>query len=322
MRLLVLAGVVACAQQPPSGPTIASHVETFEIPGEPPPKLDILFVLDDTAASAPFAARTAEMLRSLDNTWTGGFPTPDLHVAVATADPADAGTLHVAPVVHGPFAVDTHRPDYRARTTNFDGSLGDAAAALGDVGTAGSATAPLDAIATAVPSDFLRSDALFAVVIVSASDDASPSDPVALAQQLRGLKTDSDGVAVIGIYPTGSPRLDAFVGQFPNRSTTTPIDAASYVGSLALIAQLYKIELGLPCIGEPLAVDGHYDCSLELVEEDGVVEPVPACPSGDRCWTFHADPVYCPSAPGGQFQITSFAYPIMPTLRGQCVVAD
>src|SRR5438067_1911495 len=84
MRLVVIATLVAgCAQNAPTGPVVNSHVDTFEIPGSPPPKLDVLFVLDDSPESASFAGRTDELLRGLETAWpTNGFPPPDLHVAV------------------------------------------------------------------------------------------------------------------------------------------------------------------------------------------------------------------------------------------------
>ena len=131
---LILALLAACTE--PAGddqPPVASHVEFFEVPGVPPPRLDVLVVVEDTAAMAPYAERTAALLHELEHVWSATAPLPDLRVAVVTADPADAGHVRSVPSVHGAYLVDESSSDYLARVGNHDGTLADALVLLGDV---------------------------------------------------------------------------------------------------------------------------------------------------------------------------------------------
>lgn len=308
-------------------PLTASHVETFEWPGIGHPRMDVLFVIDDTAAMAPYADRTAAMLRAVERLWPDptSFAMPDLQVAVAT----DTGELHVAPVVHGAWVVDEHQRDLSGtRLTNYDGALGDAIAALGAVGTGGMAVQPLQNTRVALEANpsFVRSDAYLAIVIVSASDDASTLDPTSIATWAKGLKPDPTEVVGGGVFPASATRLASFVAQFPNRGQTVSIDAPDYTPAIALLSQLFRIDLGVPCLDEPMDIDpatpgAQYDCTVELVGEDGTIEDVPPCP-GSRCWTYRPDPLNCVETPGGRFDVAPFSWPLMPTMRGQCVVAN
>src|SRR5690349_18255641 len=123
---LILALLAACTEPADDGPVADSHVESFDVPGLPPPQLDVLIVLDDTAAMAPYVDRTTALLHGFEQLWSTTSPRPDLHVAVVTADPGDAGHARTAPPVHGTFLVDEYTPDYLARVGNHDGALGDA----------------------------------------------------------------------------------------------------------------------------------------------------------------------------------------------------
>lgn len=323
--LLLAAGCMWQSADPP--PLTASHVESFDWPGAPHVAMDILFVIDDTAAMAPYAERTAAMLRAVQGLWPDptSFAMPDLQVAVAT----DTGQLHVVPVVHGAFVVDEHKHDLSgARLTNYDGALGDAIAALGAVGTAGAIDQPLQTARTAIESHpaLLRDGAYLAIVIVSASDDASMVDPASVAAWAKALKSDPTAIVVAGVFPPTATRLASFVAQFPNRGQTLSIDAPDYTPAIALLSELYRIDLGVPCLDEPMDVDpatpgAQYDCTIELVGEDGTVEDPPPCP-GTRCWTYRPDPLNCVQAPGGRIDVTPFSWPLMPTMRGQCVVAN
>jgi hypothetical protein len=329
--VLILALVAACTQ--PAGddePPVASHVESFEVPGQAPPQLDLLIVVDDTPAMAAYAERTAALLHGFDDLWAVNAwpPRPDLHVAVATADPAEAGQVRTASSVHGAFLVDESTLDYLARTGNHDGALGDAVAALGAVGTAGSASQPLAAARAALEAnpDFLRPDAYLAIVIVTAHDDAS-SDAVAdVAAWAKALKADPTEIVVSVVAPASAPRLDELLGSFPNRSARVSIDDADYAPAVALLTELYKVALGLQCLDTPLDLDpalpgDQYDCTIELAYRDGTRRVVPACP-GELCWTFHPDSANCPFEPGGQIVIPAYPTFIVPTVRGQCVVGN
>jgi hypothetical protein len=331
-RVVILAVLAACVQSSggDGGPPLATHVESFEWPGIAPPQMDILFVLDDTAPMAPYVDRTAAMLRSIDGLWAdvGGYPRPDLHVAVATADPADFGRLRGSVNVHGSFIVDENAPDLLTRVTNHAGSLGTDLAELGAVGTNGTASEPLSAARAAIEGapGFVRENAYLAIVIVSAQDDASGVNVGDVVAWAKALKRDPTMVLVSAVYPTGAPRLDTFVDGFPGRGATVAIDAGDYGDAIAAVQLAYKVILSVPCLATPVDLDpqtpgGQFDCSIELELHDGTRRIVPACP-GENCWQFHPDPVNCTAPAGGQIDIAPYRWPIMPTVRGQCVVGN
>jgi hypothetical protein len=332
VRHALIALLLAACTQPAGdgGPAITSHVESFEWPGTAPPKMDMLFVIDDTPAMAPYVDRTAAMLRSIDQLWAdlGAYPRPDLHAAVATADPADFGQLRHSANVNGAFIVDENSPDLLTRMTNHGGSLGVDLAELGAVGTSGMASEPLSAARAAIggTTDFLRPDAYLGLVIVSAQDDASPANVDDIVAWAKGLKSDPAMVVVSAVYPTGAPRLDAFVDAFLDRGTKVTIDAGDYVNAMTALGLDYKVILSVPCLSTPLDIDPatpgeQYDCTVELELRDGTRRIVPACP-GEGCWQFHLDPQNCTNPAGGQIDIPPFRWPIMPTVRGQCVVGN
>jgi hypothetical protein len=322
--LLVLA-VASCAQSPAQdGPTGDSHVESFEWPGGFDARLDVLFVLDDTAASAPYVDRTQALLRDLDTVSSMLPDPPDLHVAVVTAE--GDGTFRLAPGVDGPFVIDELAPTWWSRITNHAGTVGDAAAALGAIGTGGTRDVPLAAMRAALEDagPFRRAGAELAVVIVSASDDASTDPPDAYAAWLRTTVADPNMIAVALVAPPTASRLAAFAEQFPNRASTASIDDASYAPALSLLDALWKTTLEAHCLPQPLDFDPapglQADCTIEIVQSDGVIADVPACP-GEHCWSYVTDPHNaCPEG-GGTFRIGPYLDRWPSAIRGQCVVA-
>lgn len=325
VMVTVLAGCMWQSADPP--PLTASHVEEFEWPGIVPPKMDVVFVIDDTAAMAPYVDRVAGMLRGIEGLWANAssYVMPDLQIAIVT----DTGQLHGAPPVHGAFVIDEHRRDLSGlRQRNYDGTLGDAIAAVGAVGTGGTIEQPLQAVRTAIEANpaLVRSDAYLAIVIVSATDDASTVAPASAAAWAKGLKADPNAIVVGGVFPASATRLASFVSQFPNRAQTVSIDAPDYAPAIVLLARLYNIDFGVPCLDQPMDVDPQtpgvqLDCAVELVGEDGSVEVEPPCP-GPRCWTYRPDPMNCVTTVGGRIDVAPFSWPLMPTMRGQCVVAN
>jgi hypothetical protein len=325
VRALAIVTLLAgCVSQSPSTPPPAdSHVETLMFPGIKPPTLDLLIVVDDTAAMAPYVERTQAMLRDVASLWPAmAYEMPDFHIAVAT----ETGELSATDRVHGPFIDDEHIPDLSLRRmTNFDGDFGDAIAALGAVGTTGTIHRPLEAMRAALESlpDFVRDDSLLVILLVSANDDASTVTPADAAAWAKGLKSDPNMVAVSGVFPASATRLADFVAQFPNRGWTTSIDASDYAMAVDLLRQLQTSTLIEPCLDAPMDVDPatpgpQYDCTVELVSETGVTEVEPACPAA-RCWTFHPD-VGC--TVGGTIEVAPFKAPLMPSMNVQCVVAN
>jgi hypothetical protein len=329
---LILALLAACAQPAEDAPPIASHVESFDWPGSPPGRFDVLFVIDDTADMIPYLDRTQDMLRALD----GLLPAmpwaprqPSWHIAVTTADPADAGVLRRTPLLAEPYLIDEATADGE-RLVNYTGTMADALAMLGAVGTSGHGATPLANARAAIEGtpSFVRSSAYLVIVIVSAHDDASAAPVADLVAWAKGVKTNPDDVVSIVVAPASAPRLDAFVAQLPNRETHTVIDDADYTHELSILGQLYQTSLAAPCIDEPLDVDaetpgGQYDCEVEIVHDDGVVQVVPACP-GAVCWQYVPDPQNCGAGTGGHITIPPYrwGYHYPETLRGQCVVGN
>ncbi|HEY5935329.1 MAG TPA: hypothetical protein VIU61_11855 [Kofleriaceae bacterium] len=103
-------------------------------------------------------------------------------------------------------------------------------------------------------------------------------------------------------------RIQFFLDQFPNRSTSTTICQQDLSGGLQLIAQLLKTVIGDPCITGNLAdVDpdqagDQYDCSASYVQNYGKPNQtetvLPYCNdalSNKPCFHLISDPVKCPT---------------------------
>lgn len=310
----MLAGACVDAETPATPePPVTSRVATFAWPGGLYRDVDVLFVIDDTPAMAPYVARTQAMLHDLDLQWE---VPPDLHLGVTTADPSDGGALRGASSVHGAFLADEMAPDWWSRTSNHDGTIGEDAARLGAVGTAGASNTPLAMIDAALATGLRRPNVPLAVIIVSASDDASSEAPETVAARLRGSLNDWNEVVVGIVAPASAPRLEAFAAAFPNRATTVVLDESTYDAALSLVGQLELSTLGAPCIDTPVDLA----CTVEIVQRDGIVQDVPPCPGG-HCWTFVPDP-WNACAGGGTIRIGPYAGAFPSTVRGQCVVGN
>ena len=104
-------------------------------------------------------------------------------------------------------------------------------------------------------------------------------------------------------------RLQAFLDQFPNRSSFTSLCQSDLSEALEVFAQLVKVALGVPCFEVPipdadLATPGdQFDCAASLRHEfaDHTDERVlPECASGSAgtCWRIDTDQRFCPSGTG------------------------
>src|SRR5262249_53621367 len=135
----------------------------------------------------------------------------------------------------------------------------------------------------------LRDATLLAIVIVDASDDASPSPVADYVDWLRGLK--GEGVFVSTITAQPSPRLDEVVAAFPGWSVTTPVDAADYGPAIAAFGSLETSILPGICL---TAAGPPYDCSVtaEIHGAERVLEP---CDGNDDllCWQLVPSGVQC-----------------------------
>ncbi len=262
--------------------------------------------------------------------------------AGACTSEGDRGELRRATAEGGTFLSDVVRPD-GSRARNYAGSLADAVLGLADVGAAGCTYArPLEAMRRALAGNpanagFLRPDAYLAVVLITAGDDCSfgsaaftggvldrsrcEADPGGLVGLdayvafLRSLKDDPSQVLLVGGFaPAGAPacadvrpaaRLTALLDAFPERADVASICEPDFSEPMSLLAQLLKVQLGVPCLGaRPLDVDPARDglqasCAAwysyghrgELVQEN-----IPAC-RGDElvpCWQLADDLLRCP----------------------------
>lgn len=330
---LIVAALAACTDGDGGGaPGVqgTSFVEHFEIPGLQPPRLDLLIVVDNTATMASHQHVFAPIAAALETFVTAPDGVrPDVRIAVATSDTAEAGTLRQPAGVSEPFLAAGF--DGRlAPVDNHDGTLASAVTALLDVGTASVATVkPLQAAYFALEAnpDIVRADAGLGVLTIAGTDDASPGSVSSYVTSLEGRKLDPTNIMVSGVYPTPSTRLDAYHDMFFNRSVVTSIDTGDPAEAIASLASLFRSHLAAPCTIEPSDVDPttpgpQYDCSIEAVYEDDAIEVLPLCSGDDgtRCVSFKLAPQLCPLPGTVEIGVTGFPGRYRPALRGQCVV--
>ncbi|HEX5062283.1 MAG TPA: hypothetical protein VFV99_23090 [Kofleriaceae bacterium] len=343
--LLVLALSAACTGDDSGGGVQGTaHVETYELPAALPPKLDILFVIDDSTAMAshqtPLAAMPAQLEQLVSGTYGDAV---NYHIGVVTTDAASGGNLRTAAGINGTFIV--HENTFTGATTNYQGSF---ATALGSLfpssATSTASNQPLATMRAALENTvanagFLRSEAYLGVVTISATDDTSGGGAAAdYAAFLKSSKTDPTSVIVSGVIDASATRLNAFHDEFPNRTAKTSIAGTDYGSALELFGQLYRTVLGYACNKEPADVDPttpgpQYDCAFVWVDQiDGHTEHrLPPCVGGDTsgCWEIVvADPSICtdPSTKahlqtrGFTTSPSKYGDPFHPTIRGQCLV--
>jgi hypothetical protein len=228
-------------------------------------QVDLLFVIDNTSAMAPYvadlAAGYAASARILDN-----FPRglPSLHVGFIAASSCGALTARSSACGLAPPA-----PYLKAqscgRDVNFSGPIDSTFACLADLGTAGCAPgqpmAALRRVFQAPPpgwEDFLRPTAYLEIVIVSADDDASGTAVSETVDLLRGLKEDpASTIAVAAIGPgecaadasaaPPAPRLRELARSFGANGLVAPLCAQSVESALAFLNG-YTLDVGLMCL--------------------------------------------------------------------------
>jgi hypothetical protein len=330
--VIAAASLAACTEQPPraTGSYIESHVESYDYPGSIPVELDVLIVVDDTAAMAPYTPQVkgfaADLVTVISSANEGAAPTTRIAVITANASAASfrqpAGTTD--PYIS--FGLDARFEP----TANISGSIAETLEPMLDVGTAGTApVAPLEAVAAALDAQptFLRPDSYLGIITIAASDDASLGATADYAASLKARRSDPTKVLVTGVFPQPAPRLDAFHSSFPNRNTAVDVDNPDWSDLLALYAQQSRQLFGVPCITTPADLDPEtpgpqYDCSLGAYYADGTSEPLPYCTDGGptRCWAVVADPINCYYGNEQSLEVRGFPGYFRPTVRGQCVV--
>jgi hypothetical protein len=340
--LLLFALLAACTDEAPSGGGVTgtTHVATYWLPGLTPPKLDLLFVIDDTTAMAshqqPLAALPAQIEQMINSAY--GIPA-NYHFGVITTDTATNGVMRKSSQVAGAFIV--HDNTFTGPANNYQGSLASALSSLWPSGAAGTASnQPLATMRAALDNNvanagFLRDDAYLGFILISATDDASLGAIENYATFIKEAKTDPSNAIVSGVIPPSASRLAAFHAQFPNRNEVESIDATDYAGAFSIFTQIYRTTLGYACNQEPADLDpdlagAQYDCSFVWVSDIGE-RLLPPCKGGDAapCWEIVAadaqicvDPTERAHLQTRGFTTSPSAYgdPFHPEVRGQCIV--
>lgn len=311
--VIAMLGAACVRDAMPELPPAQDGVETVVVRDPAPYRIDALFVIEDSPAMQPYAAQLAQGLRANAAGLATNENDVDVHAGVITADVGDererantplpgqcagwgdAGVFRRSALVDG-----THiryrkiRGDVRA---NVAGTVGDALASLGDVGTAGCVHArPLEAMRIALDHDphdggFRRADAQLAVIIIAASDDDSPRSLDDYAAFLHGLQPN----VAVQLAGPASGRLAAFAERFPQRSYVWPLATLAQgelLGqALADLTPGWRVPTGSPCFDGPLAdldeaTPGvQPDCTVSEYITGREARLLAACGAGARpCW--------------------------------------
>ncbi len=308
--------VAGCTEGTDPDATIVSGVVQKRIPITINRRMDILFVIDNSAAMTEHQdALHTNLRRFADILKVQPYGVPDVRIGVVTTDLGgtscttnDDAVLRTASGITGNFLIDFVGDDGN-RLRNYDGDLGDAIVRLGDVGTTGcTAAQPLAAARRALENpinrNFLRAEAYLAVVVITAHDTPDP----AIDDTVRFFKTihaDPSNVIVSAVLPADAPNLTRFLDQFPNRNARTALADADWSPAFALFTQLIKTTLGAPCVEGPLLdVDDmtpgdQFDCAVWYEFPIGG-QHVPGCDESlaGPCWKIAADPQICPNTVG------------------------
>jgi len=337
-RSLLLLALCSCTDDSGGGGGIdgTTHVETYELPAAIPPKLDLLFVIDDTSAMASHQQALGALPMQLEQTLQGAYASvANYHIGVVTTSDAN---LRRSTAIPDPFIV--HDNTFSGPANNYQGSLASALASLLPGAAATTANQPLATMQAALGSNpanagFLRGEAYLGVITISASDDASAGGIIDYASALKATKSDPLNVVLSGVFDPNNPRLGAFHAQFPNRSDMETIASGDYVGALEIFTQLYRSVLGYACRNEPADLDPdlpgpQYDCSFVSID-GGVEKLLPQCGTSvtQPCWEIVAGDASICTDPamrshlqtrGYTTSMSAYGDPFHPAIRGQCIV--
>jgi hypothetical protein len=330
LRIVVVLPLFACASQPSTpGSPVESRVDTIDLPAFVPDRdIDLLFVVDNSPAIGVYGdrilAHLADLVATID-AYPGG--RPNLHIGVTTTDPRDNGALRDGMIVD----VGDHDG---VRTTNYATTLELALAThveqVGTIGTPNIQPLLAASLALANPAnhDLLRADSYLFVVVIAATDDASPLSVESYANHLKQVVGDPSRVVVAGIYLQPATRLDAFLAQFPDRSTMVSLDAPSYGPALQLIGQLMRTPLSLRCMNrdvdvDPITAGVQLDCAVSAFDETDAEHVIPRCggASAGWCWQVVEDP-NCDVFNQLRFISPHSVDLYEPRVHGECVVAN
>ncbi len=287
---LVLAACTTTETAAVPDPIVQSRVTRASIFPEVPGRLNILFVVDDTAAFDAHRDALETAVRDFGSQLDRSAAPERLILRVGAIAATDTAVL-------GPVLEDAYELD-GDHVTNYRGGLGDAlVAALPPARAAGALIHPLaalDQVLAARPEFF--ADGATRVVIVTSGDDASTTDPVALAERFRATRSERYWDFPIVITDGETPRLDAFVAQFidAKRSTWSAGQTADLLATLTLTLST------LPYWCAPANVPDPALCNMwaDDTTPDGIVQrAIPPCPTAKgTCWRFEPDEYRaCPS---------------------------
>jgi len=276
-------------------------------------KIDILFVVDDTAAIAPHAEVVTEGLAGIGAALRAATPPLSLHAGFVRAGSCDASARGAACGIAAPEQF--LRSEWCGTITNTN-VPGDITAAFGCLGELGAADCgPAQPLASAVQSlsgppragweGFLRPDAFLMIVVVSATDDASgpPGSPTPVSDlvgAVKALKPDPGGIMVAMIGPgdcapgeTTGPRLVAFAEAFGANGLVMGLCGGDYAAAADRVT-FSEGELRPLCLTnvrdtDTLSPGLQPNCTVieNSVHPDGSIAttPLPGCDaSPPPCW--------------------------------------
>ena len=205
---------------------------------------------------------------------------PSLETSPTGAPPTISGTRRVAITTNGgalrsreaiaePF-LSTRLGFDLTRTSTFDGPLADALRPRMNVGATNSnPSQPLAAMRSALEGNpgFLRDDAALGIVIITASDDASPGAVSEYASWLQMLKSDPHRIVVSAIHVNPSPRLDSFFTMLPDyQSVAVSLDDADVSAAFTTFESTIRAILPGTCWiasdVDPYTAGSQYDCTI------------------------------------------------------------
>lgn len=343
--LVVLVGCIDDRDvQLPEEP-VQVKAEVFELPQVSPRPLDILIVVDNSAAMADVEANVVANLPAFGAFFERNSGWWDRHIGVVTAD---IGCADRAPWRHDGLTNDQFFIDWRhldnTRTKNFDGTLADhlpIAMAAGHDGCG--AHRPLDAIVAALDPAmrFRRTDADLILVIVGASDDQSVIGIDEAIDTIRPRVDSPDsfgpGIAIAVIAPEHAARLRTFAHDIDDTEVDrfvaiTTEDLLSAFGWGFQNADAW----GVHCFQSKfLDVDAaagmQASCTVSDVVRDRdsrqitYEKALPACTGSNRpCWRVEARPTQCSSFSAGYgIAIDRIDFPPRGTaVVGQCEIVE
>lgn len=308
--LMVSACAVAGWTEPE--PVGTSRVKLFGLPPGGPNQIDLLIVVDDSAAMAPHRPRLAELAAAIDRAMD---PRIDLRVAVTSNDG----------VLRGPTPFLAQRLDFNlVRTANFRGSLADTLVPRLDVGSATTnASQPLPAIRDVVernPDGFVRDDAHLSILIITANDDASTETIDDVARWLRAVKQSRPPMVGV-IRADATPKLDALA----HRDAVAALDS-DYGRVLEVMATQTAILLGI-CWElddiDPVTPGDQITCAMSATinDRERLLRPCAGDTDPDPlCWRLVPSEPGCRRASTVQPQIAAYRFfTFSPALHLQCV---